>query len=258
MAGNYDQFFQQKKKLHSLNKKSNVNSLQKRQKNKISKNKIKKRSKKSFPLIPVLSCSLLLLGSIYANLHSEEIYKFLSKLEITVGLTPQAIAQENTAETNVDNQANTSSNENTKAGATEKKTESWTEEEITLFKSLEKRNAELNRREEELNSLAAELQKQKTEIDKKIKKLEGLRAKISNKLEEKIDADEEKVQKLVNVYSNMKPAQAAQVFENLDEDLAIAVLGKMKKKNAADILNLVKADKARVLSEKYAGYIRKQ
>ena len=56
----------------------------------------------------------------------------------------------------------------------------------------------------------------------------------------------------------MKPPQAAKVFETLDEDLAVDILTKMKKKNAADILNLLKPERAQSLSEKYAGFRRKQ
>ena len=73
-------------------------------------------------------------------------------------------------------------------------------------------------------------------------------------LEDKIKADDSKVDTLVQMYTNMKPQQAAKVFETLDEDLVIEILSRMKKKSAADILNLVKADKAQVLSERYTGY----
>jgi flagellar motility protein MotE (MotC chaperone) len=55
----------------------------------------------------------------------------------------------------------------------------------------------------------------------------------------------------------MRPNTAAKVVESLDEDLAVEILGRMKKKNAAEILNLLKPEKAQVLSEKYAGYKRK-
>ena len=73
-------------------------------------------------------------------------------------------------------------------------------------------------------------------------------------LQDRVSSDAAKVDTLVQVYSNMKPSQAAKVFETMDEDLVIEILSKMKKKNAADILNLVKSDKAQVLAEKYAGY----
>ena len=52
----------------------------------------------------------------------------------------------------------------------------------------------------------------------------------------------------------MKPQSAAKVFEEIDEDLAVEVLGKMKKKQMAEILNLLKPDKAQRLSERFAGY----
>jgi flagellar motility protein MotE (MotC chaperone) len=52
----------------------------------------------------------------------------------------------------------------------------------------------------------------------------------------------------------MKPQQAAKAFEEMDEDLAIEILGRMKKKNAAEVMNLVKPEKVKIFSEKYAGY----
>ena len=54
----------------------------------------------------------------------------------------------------------------------------------------------------------------------------------------------------------MKPKQAAEVIGSLNEELAVEVLAKMKKKNAAEIMNLLPPDKARILSEKYTGYRR--
>ena len=53
----------------------------------------------------------------------------------------------------------------------------------------------------------------------------------------------------------MKPQQAAKVMEKIDEELAIRVLAKMKKKSAAEVLNLLEPEKAKRLSEKYVGYI---
>ena len=109
-------------------------------------------------------------------------------------------------------------------------------------------------REEELNKKAAEIAKQKLEIEDKLKHLEESREKIAGMLKERITTDSQKVDNLVQVYSNMKPNQAAKVFETMDEDLVIEILGRMKKKNAADILNLVKVEKAQKFSERYAGY----
>lgn len=125
---------------------------------------------------------------------------------------------------------------------------------VTDFKE---RKKTLDQKEEELKAWEIEIQSQKKELDTKIAEIQTIRKEISAQLEERVKADQAKIDTLVQVYSQMKASQAAKVFEALDEDLAVDILTKMKKKNAADILNLLKADKAQILSEKYAGYARK-
>lgn len=128
---------------------------------------------------------------------------------------------------------------------------------IDHLQKLNERKKELDGREEELNRMENELQAQKEDLEKRLKELEDMRAKISSILEERVKVDEQKVDTLVQMYTNMKAPQAAKVFETMDEDLAIEILGRMKKKNAADIMNLLKPEKAQVLSEMFAGYRRR-
>jgi flagellar motility protein MotE (MotC chaperone) len=141
-----------------------------------------------------------------------------------------------------------------KEGGAESSGKQWTKEDIDHFAKLNDRKKEIDLREEELNRLEAELQNQKKELEAKMKKLEETRGQISTTLEDRVKVDEQKVDTLVQMYSNMKPSNAAKIIETIDEDLAVEVLGKMKKKNAAEIMNLLKPEKAQVLSEKYAGY----
>jgi len=130
-------------------------------------------------------------------------------------------------------------------------------EDLSHFEKLKQRKDELDMREKELSELEEELQKQKVELDKRIVQLEEMRNQIAQILKDRVEVDQEKVTKLVDLYSNMKPKQAADVIGSINEDLAVEVLAKMKKKNAAEIMNLLPADKARTLSEKYTGYRRK-
>lgn len=130
----------------------------------------------------------------------------------------------------------------------------WTPEELSFFKKLNERKAELDRREAEVAKLEEELQKQRDGIEERIKQLEAMRKQISETLKGRVEQDQEKVAKLVDVYSNMKPSQASRVIETLNEDLAVTILDKMKKKNAAEILNTMSAGKARKLSEMLTGY----
>lgn len=130
----------------------------------------------------------------------------------------------------------------------------WTSEEMSFFKRLNDRKVELDRREAELSKLEEELQKQRVGIEEKIKQLETMRAEISETLKGRVEQDKEKVAKLVDVYSNMKPTSASRVIESLNEDLAVTILDRMKKKNAAEILNTMSAPKAKRLSEMLTGY----
>lgn len=127
---------------------------------------------------------------------------------------------------------------------------------LSHYEKLKARKEELDLREKELVELEEELQRQKVELDKRIVQLEDMRNQIGQVLKERVEVDQEKVNKLVDLYSNMKPKQAADVIGTINEDLAVEILAKMKKKSAAEIMNLLPAEKARVLSEKYTGYRR--
>ena len=125
---------------------------------------------------------------------------------------------------------------------------------VDHLKRLVDREKQLDTRETELKQSETELQTEKDALEKRLKELQDTRREISSVLEDKVKSDEQKVDTLVQVYSNMKPQQAAKIFETMDESLAIDILGRMKKKNAAEIMNLLKSDKAQSLTEKYAGY----
>ncbi len=131
------------------------------------------------------------------------------------------------------------------------------QQELDHLSKLRDKKKELDAREDEINRLDVELQKQKFDLEARLKELRETREQISKMLEDRVKNDEAKVETLVQMYSNMRPPQAAKVFETLDEDLAIDILGRMKKKSAADIMNLLKPEKAQIFSEKFAGYKRK-
>lgn len=133
----------------------------------------------------------------------------------------------------------------------------YSEEELSHFNKLNERKTELDLRDAELSALEEELHKQRSEIESRIAKLEKIREEVAAVLQDKVEIDQQRVNTLVDFYSNMKPKQAADIIVKLNEDLAIEVLGKMKKKNAAEIMNLLESGKARALSEKFTGYKRR-
>lgn len=268
MKSGYDQFFQNARKAADpqtsrsqsvrFQKKSNAPKLnldlssedleqQIRRRMKMSQPKKRKKSGIPWKIVGVSFMGLLM--AVYGFLYHEDVESFVKRIEITMG--GEAYAAE-PAKPAAPAAAAPAKTEEAKLEAPTALTAS----DLDHLQKLNDRKKELDAREEELNRMEAELQVQKEELDKRLKDLEGMRTKISGILEDRVKVDSEKVDTLVQMYSNMKAPQAAKVFETMDEDLAVEILGRMKKKNAADIMNLLKPEKAQVLSEMFAGYKR--
>ncbi|MFN7729566.1 MAG: magnesium transporter MgtE N-terminal domain-containing protein [Bdellovibrio sp.] len=186
-------------------------------------------------------------------LEHERVENFLKKVEVS--FVSSATAQESAAKPEATQEANAATPE-PKEKADVPKKKDFTDEELNHFSKLNERKRELDAREEELTRLEAELAAQKAELETRMTGLESTRREISSVLEGRVKSDDKKVETLMQMYSNMKPQQAAKVFEEMDEDLAVEIIGRMKKKNAAEIMNIVKPEKAKIFSEKLAGYKR--
>lgn len=216
--------------------------------------KIRRRKSTPFPLRVVVGLAVSLgLSGFY--LAAPE--KFESLLEV-IEIQPmgQLSAAEKAAEKSSSTPEKTASTSPEKAQDKSPATHAVVPQDISHFEKLRQRKEELDLREKELAELEEELQRQKVELDKRIRQLEDMRNQIGQVLKDRVEIDQEKVTKLVDLYSNMRPKQAADIIGNLNEDLAVEVLAKMKKKSAAEIMNLLPPEKARTLSEKYTGYRR--
>ena len=214
----------------------------------------KKRKKKASVPWKMIGVSFMgLMIAVWGFQNHEEVERIVKRVEIT--MTGEAAAESAPAKP-----ASEANHAAAKEAATEASAEvkpaAMSADELDHLTKLNDRKKELDAREEELNRQEVELQAQKVELDKRLKELEDMRGKISSILEDRVKADDQKVDTLVQMYSNMKAPQAAKVFETMDEDLVVEILGRMKKKNAADIMNLLKPEKAQTISEKYAGYKR--
>ncbi len=215
-----------------------------------------KKNKKGIPWKLVSISMMGLCVTALGLWKMEKIEKIIRSVEIT--MLGQAYAEDTKPAESAEKVGEKSAEKVAEKTDAEKPAEKkeFTSEEINHLSKLNDRKRELDSREEELNRVEAELTAQKAELEKRMAELESTRKNISTVLEEKVQSDDKKVDKLVEMYSNMKPQQSAKVFEEMDEGLAIEILGRMKKKNVAEIMSLVKSEKVKVLSEKFAGYKR--
>jgi flagellar motility protein MotE (MotC chaperone) len=107
----------------------------------------------------------------------------------------------------------------------------------------------ISAREQEVRKREAELKSMEAEIDAKLENLRAMELKMEKLLESAGAVQDEKMQHLVDVYSNMKPKQAAQVLENLDESIAVKILAGMSGRKAGEILSFVRTERTAKLSE---------
>lgn len=114
----------------------------------------------------------------------------------------------------------------------------------------------LNRERELVAAQKAEIEKRRVELALAMERLElekasltELKTSIENLLA-RIDASQtEDLNRLIEFYKNMKPADAARIIDDLDIETTIMILGEMNPRLAAPILAKVSPVRARAVSK---------
>lgn len=117
--------------------------------------------------------------------------------------------------------------------------------EIDLLQQLAERRQVLESREQEFEIRTGLLAAAESRIDKKVEELKVLRETISG-LIKTFDAQQDaKLLSLVKIYENMKPKEAARIFEALEMDTLLEVAERMKERKLAPIMAKMHPEKAR-------------
>ena len=119
-----------------------------------------------------------------------------------------------------------------------------TQAEIDLLQQLAERRENLDSREQEMDIQGGLLKAAETRIDKKVKELKALQVAITKLIKTYDDQQSAKVQSLVKIYENMKPKDAARIFEELDMDTLLMVAERMKERKLAPIMAKMNPTKA--------------
>jgi len=125
-------------------------------------------------------------------------------------------------------------------------------EERRILLSLREERRKLNREKEIIAERKNELKRLEGEVDKKLDELKKMRQELKTLLAEKDAAEQQRIEELAKIYQKMAPDKAAGVLVNLDEELAVAILNKMKIKSAAQILGRMGQDKAVKLTTSFS------
>jgi flagellar motility protein MotE (MotC chaperone) len=93
-------------------------------------------------------------------------------------------------------------------------------------------------------------------INRKLEELRTLKEDVQTILKEYEQKENAKVAKLVKIYENMRPKDAARIFDDMDNALLIELLNRMKEVKAAPILAGMKTDKVSYITARLMQYRR--
>jgi flagellar motility protein MotE (MotC chaperone) len=129
---------------------------------------------------------------------------------------------------------------------------SFSTSEIEVLQSLAKRRDELDAREKALGQHEALLKAAEQEVDKKIAELTKLKTDMEKLLGQQQKDEAARIASLVKIYENMKPADAANIFNKLDMNILLDVVGRMNERKVSPILAGMDPEKAKDVTIKLA------
>ncbi len=117
--------------------------------------------------------------------------------------------------------------------------------ELDILQSLAQRREELEDRDNELDLKEKLLEATELRINDKLDEMKRLEEEVSLLLEDYNKQEQSQIKSLVKIYENMKPKDAAQIFNELDMPILLEVIDQMSERKAAPILAQMSPIKAK-------------
>lgn len=123
---------------------------------------------------------------------------------------------------------------------------------IELLQSLAERRRELEERERTLVQREGLLAAAEHRIEKKISELNGIKSEIEGLIKKYDEQEEQQLSSLVKIYETMKPKDAARIFDELDMDILLQVIQRMKASKTAPVLAKMTPERAKEVTARIA------
>lgn len=124
----------------------------------------------------------------------------------------------------------------------------FTQSEIDLLQQLADRREVIEARTEELTLREGLLAAAEKRINKKIQEMKGLEITIQKLIKTHDEQEEAKMKSLVKIYENMKPKDAARIFEELDIKTLLMVAERMKERKLAPVMAKMNPKRAKEMT----------
>lgn len=132
------------------------------------------------------------------------------------------------------------------AASTEKTEEQrqFSQMEIDLLQTLSKRREEIEKWAEEVELKETMLNATEQRINDKIVEIKDLKKQVDTLLAKYDEREDTKIRSLVKIYENMKPKEAASIFEELEMPILLLVVDRMSERKVAPVLANMSPKKA--------------
>lgn len=125
--------------------------------------------------------------------------------------------------------------------------------ELRILQSLSGRRTELDARDADLAAMLPLMATAEQKLDAKVAALEAVKSEVKILLGQVSEQEKAENDRLVAVYSAMRPKEAARVFASLDDSVRLPVAAAMRPRSLAAIMAQMDPAAARVLTERLAG-----
>jgi flagellar motility protein MotE (MotC chaperone) len=138
--------------------------------------------------------------------------------------------------------------EQTKVIVDDQMTQHYTHEDLKLFGALSQRSKQLNEQQQNLDLKEAMLTAIENNISQKIEQMASQQQELQKTISAYDQKESAEIKSLANIYSNMKPRDAAIIFNELDMPLLIKIVNSMKERSVAQIISQMNYIKVKDLS----------
>jgi flagellar motility protein MotE (MotC chaperone) len=124
--------------------------------------------------------------------------------------------------------------------------------EMAILARLQERRAELDARAKEIEMRESLLKAAEKRLEGRLAELKDLEARINNAVQSREEGEAARFKNVVTMYENMKPKDAAKIFDRLDLRVLVEVAREINPRRMSDIMAQMQPDSAQQLTVELA------
>ena len=124
--------------------------------------------------------------------------------------------------------------------------------ERAILESLQGRRKELDARSRDLDMRESLLKAAEKRVEAKVAELKDVEARVKSEMGTRDQQEEKRFKGIISMYENMKPKDAARILEEMDGELLLDMIERMKEQKISVILGLIEPAKAKKITQDLA------